>query len=61
MEGKGIALAWNNLVEPHLSNKWLVQFKGPQLETGNGYYLVLSKDNPIADVVQDWISELSHD
>ncbi len=61
MEGKGIALAWNNLVEPHLSNKWLVQFKGPQLETGNGYYLVLSKDNPIADVVRDWISELSHD
>ncbi len=58
MEGKGIALAWDNLAEPYLSNKWLVQLQGLEVETGRGYYLVLSKKNAVADIVRDWVKEI---
>ena len=57
MEGKGIALAWRNLVEPHLSNGWLLELPGLSVTTENGYYLVVSSASPVRDVVCDWIAQ----
>lgn len=40
MEGRGIALAWKNLIEPYLSNEWLFELPGLTVKTANSYYLV---------------------
>ncbi len=55
MEGKGIALAWRGLIEPYLSNGWLVELSGLGVTTGKGYYLMMSPDNPRKDVIRNWI------
>lgn len=57
MEGKGIALAWENLAEPFLSNNWLVELKGLRVNTGRGYFLGFSSDNPAADAARTWVKE----
>lgn len=55
MEGKGITLAWENLTEPYLSNKWLIELSGLRVRTGNGYFLVFSPDNPVAGIARTWV------
>ena len=49
MEGRGIALAWHNLIEPYLSNGWLTKLSNFSVTTDNGYYLVLPHNHPIED------------
>ena len=58
MEGKGIALAWEQLSEPHLKNNWLVALSNMRVKTGQGYYLCFSKDNPIGELLQQWVNTI---
>ncbi len=51
MEGRGIALAWKNLIEPYFSNKWLIELSGLTVKTSNGYYLVTKHQDPIEKFV----------
>ena len=57
MEGKGIALAWQNLIEPYLRNNWLVEVPDFRVRTGKGYYLVFSANHPVANVASAWIAD----
>jgi LysR family glycine cleavage system transcriptional activator len=57
MEGKGVALAWQNLIEPYLSNGWLISLPNFRVQTDKGYYLVHSANHPIADDARAWIAE----
>ena len=57
MEGKGIALAWNNLIEPYLTNEWLIKIPGYRVNTDKGYYLVAPANHPLADQIDAWIKE----
>ena len=59
MEGKGIALAWHNLIEPYLSNNWLVEVPGFRVRNGKGYYLTFPTERPIADAARAWIAGMS--
>ncbi len=58
MEGKGVALAWDQLEEPFLSNRWLVELPGLRLQTDYGYYLCFSPDCRIADLVTEWVERI---
>jgi len=58
MEGKGIALAWDDLADSHLSNNWLVALDGLSIRTGQGYYLVFSPTNPVARGLRNWAAEI---
>jgi len=58
MEGKGIALAWEDLTDSHLSNNWLVALNGMKIRTSQGYYLVFSPTNPVADGLRQWAAEV---
>ena len=55
MAGGGLALAWNNLAEPYLTNGWLVELKGLRIQTGKGYYFVCARDNELGKVAHQWI------
>lgn len=59
MEGKGIALAWEGLSNPYLSNGWLIKLDNMEIRTGQGYYLVFSPDNPIANKLRQWVNQIS--
>jgi LysR family glycine cleavage system transcriptional activator len=58
MEGKGIALAWEQLADPYLSNKWLLEIPGLRMDTIRGYYLVFSPDSKVAVQVRRWVNEV---
>ena len=55
MEGKGLALAWEQLAEPHLGNNWLVEVTGLRVKTNQGYYLCFSPTNPVGDLLVQWL------
>ena len=57
MEGKGIALGWDGLMDSHLSNNWLVTLNGMKVRSRKGYYLVFSPSNPAADDLRKWAIE----
>lgn len=57
-KGKGIALAWDGLTVSHLSNNWLVALDGLNIRTGQGYYLVFSPTNPVAQGLRNWAAEV---
>ena len=61
MEGKGIALAWDQLAEPFISNGWLVELPGLRLQTDSGYYLCYSPNCRIADQISTWVARISDD
>ena len=56
MEGKGVALAWQNLIEPYQSNGWLVSLPNFRVKTGKGYYLVQAANLPVANAIRAWIA-----
>lgn len=56
-EGKGVALAWQHLIEPYLSNGWLVELPNMRASTKNGYYATHSNDHPLASIIGQWFSE----
>ncbi len=58
MEGQGIALAWDQLADPFLSNYWLVEIDGLRVTTNKGYYLVFSPNCKIAEPVREWVSRV---
>ena len=58
MEGRGIALAWEQLVEQYLGNQWLSEVCGLRTNTDNGYYLVFSSESQVAPLVRQWVSEV---
>ncbi|MFT5506407.1 MAG: LysR family glycine cleavage system transcriptional activator, partial [Gammaproteobacteria bacterium] len=58
MEGKGLALAWQQLAEPYLTNGWLVEIPDMRVKTGQGYYLCFSRGNPVGEVIQQWCQSL---
>lgn len=60
MEGKGVALAWDQLEEPFLSNGWLVELPIPRLQTEQGYYLCFSPNCRIADLVTKWARQIGN-
>lgn len=58
MEGKGIALAWDQLEEPFLSNDWLVEIPGLRVQTEHGYHLCFSPHCRIADLAREWVEQI---
>ncbi|MCP4185431.1 MAG: LysR family transcriptional regulator [Hyphomicrobiales bacterium] len=50
MEGRGIALAWENLIDPYLSNNWLFELPGLSVKTSNSYHLVTKHQDKIAKI-----------
>jgi DNA-binding transcriptional LysR family regulator len=58
MEGKGLALAWEHLAEPHLGNNWLVEVPGMRVKTNQGYYLCYSPSNPIGALLVQWLDSI---
>ena len=61
MEGRGLALAWEHLAEPHLGNSWLVEVPGLRVKTNQGYYLCFSSSNPIGDLLTQWLNTIGDD
>jgi LysR family glycine cleavage system transcriptional activator len=59
MEGKGLALAWEQLAEPHLGNSWLVEVPGMRVKTNQGYYLCYSPSNPIGELLIQWLDSIN--
>jgi LysR family glycine cleavage system transcriptional activator len=59
MEGKGLALAWEQLAEPHLGNSWLVEVPGMRVKTNQGYYLSYSPSNPIGALLTQWLDSIN--
>jgi LysR family glycine cleavage system transcriptional activator len=59
MEGKGLALAWEQLAEPHLGNNWLVEVPGMRVKTNQGYYLCYSPSNPIGELLIQWLDSIN--
>jgi DNA-binding transcriptional LysR family regulator len=59
MEGKGLALAWEQLAEPHLGNSWLVEVPGMRVKTNQGYYLSYSPSNPIGALLIQWLDSIN--
>ncbi|MCP4979302.1 MAG: LysR family transcriptional regulator [Gammaproteobacteria bacterium] len=59
MEGRGLALAWEQLAEPHLSNGWLTEVPGLRVKTNLGYYLCFSPTNPIGELLTRWLETMS--
>ena len=59
MEGKGLALAWEQLAEPHLGNSWLVEVPGMRVRTNQGYYLCYSPSNPIGELLAQWLDSFN--
>ncbi len=57
MEGKGIALAWHNLIEPYLSNGWLTRLTDFAVTTNSGYYLMCPHNHAGEPVVRRWITD----
>lgn len=55
-EGKGVALAWAHLIEPYLSNGWLVELSNMRLSTGNGYYATFAPDHKQKEVIKQWLA-----
>ncbi len=58
MEGKGVALVWEQLADPYLSNNWLLEIPGLRLGTDIGYYLVFSPESEVAAPVRQWVKEI---
>jgi len=58
MEGKGIALVWEQLADPYLSNEWLLEIPGFRMDTNRGYYLVFSPESKVAVQVRAWVTEI---
>jgi len=58
MEGKGVALLWEQLADPYLSNEWLLEIPGLRMPTDMGYYLVFSPESKVAIPVRQWIKEM---
>ncbi len=58
MEGKGIALAWDQLEAPFLSNGWLVELPGLRLQTDYGYYLCFPANCRIAERAREWVEQI---
>ncbi len=58
MEGKGIALAWEQLADPYLANQWLLEIPGLRMHTNKGYYLVFSAQSKVAVHVRQWVNGL---
>ena len=56
-EGEGIALAWQHLAEPYLSNGWLVELPNMRVKTGQGYYATYAPEHAKADRVEEWLRE----
>ena len=61
MEGKGLALAWSQLDEPHLGNGWLVELEGFRVNTRQGYYLCYPASHPLAGRLAEWVDSLRGD
>jgi len=59
MEGRGLALAWEQLAEPHLGNNWLVEVTGLRVKTNLGYYLCFSPTNPVGDLLVQWLDTVN--
>lgn len=51
MEGKGIALAWRNLIGSYLSNGWLQELPRLRVKSLNGYYLVTKNQDQYSDII----------
>ena len=58
MEGRGLALAWEQLAEPHLGNGWLAEVPGLRVKTNQGYYLCYSPSNPVGDLLVQWLNTI---
>ncbi|WP_420548117.1 LysR family transcriptional regulator [Curvivirga sp.] len=54
--GNGVALAWSHLIEPYLSNGWLLELPNMRLQSGNGYYATMKKGHPLKKVVESWLA-----
>ncbi len=57
-EGEGIALAWQHLAEPYLSNGWLVEIPNMRVTTKNGYYATYSSAHSQADKIEQWLLQI---
>lgn len=51
MEGKGIAMMWDNLDAPYLKRGWLIELGHMRVTTGNAYYLTFPKNSPFTQAV----------
>ena len=58
MNGKGFALAWEQLAEPYLENGWLIEVPGMRVKTGFGYYLCCSDSHLSFDQLLMWTESL---
>ena len=58
MEGQGIALGWRHLTERLVKTGLLVRLTNHTLRTGNGFYVIRSRDAELTDrvrQVRDWL------
>ncbi|MFD1158828.1 LysR substrate-binding domain-containing protein [Roseovarius aestuarii] len=56
-EGKGVALAWRHLIEPYLSNGWLIELPDMRVHTKNGYYATHTIDHPQSAIIGQWLGD----
>lgn len=56
-EGQGLALAWRHLIEPYLSNGWLLELPNMQVNTKNSYYATHAHNHPQASIIKRWLEE----
>lgn len=55
-EGKGVALAWSHLIEPYLSNGWLVELPNMRARTDKGYYVTYAEGHEQAHLIEQWLA-----
>lgn len=55
MEGRGVALAWEHLIEPFVQNGWLIEVPGLRVKTDKAYFLVHARGHPFAAEVAAWL------
>lgn len=58
IDGQGIALGWNYLVEPLIEQGKLIKVIPHEVKTGYGFDLITKHSNPLpksVEVLKDWI------
>lgn len=61
IEGQGIALGWNHLVERLVARGLLLRLTGHKLTTGKSFYIVWSSESalsPATAQVRDWLTQM---
>ncbi len=57
-QGEGVALVWQHLAEPYLSNGWLLELPDMRVKTQNSYYATYPENHAQADKIEQWVAQI---